>query len=102
MTLGGEPPSTFNAQRDNPVDVLLEAKPGDTPQELAAGVRARRPKGVYPPVRICEDLDHVIRRDGRFNRRNVVLTPEQRSHLIALKERMQRDGAWITRKDAVR
>ncbi len=91
------PQSKFKYQ--HVVDVLLEAKPGNTPQELAAGVRARRPKGVYSPVRICEDLDHVIRRDGRFNRRNVVLTPEQRSHLIALKERMQRDGAWITRKD---
>ena len=83
------PQSKFKYQ--HVVDILLEAGLGEAPQELAARVRARRPKGVYPPVRICEDIDHIIRRGGRFNRQNVVLTPEQRSHITALKERMQRD-----------
>jgi len=91
------PQSRFKYQ--HVVDVLLEAKPGDAPQELAARVRARRPKGVYPPVRICEDIDHILRRDGRFNRQNVVLTIEQRNHISTLRDRMRGDGAWINRND---
>ncbi len=91
------PRSKFKYQ--HVVDILLEAGLGDPPQELAARVRARHPKGVYPPVRICEDIDHIIRRNGCFNRQNVVLTHEQRSHIIELKERMRCDGAWITRHD---
>ncbi len=78
--------------------VLLEAEPDASPRELAQRVRHGYPEGTYKPVRICEDIDHVLRRDGRFRAENVVLTTQQRLHIGRLKDEMIRSGAWLTRK----
>jgi hypothetical protein len=79
------------------LDVILDAREGDTPSLLAKRVRERSPQGVYEPVRICEDINRILARQGRFNLANVTLTPEQRNHIIRLKDRMITDGAWQRR-----
>lgn len=80
------------------VDILLAARPGDTPHDLAAEVRRRYPVGIYDPVRICEDIGHIIRRDGRFRPENVRLSSAKMAHIIAIRGRMKADGAWLTRR----
>ncbi len=88
-------PSRFKYQ--HVVDVLLAANEGDSPQALAARVRERDPKGAYPTVRICEDIDRVIHRRDVF--RDVHLTPEQRARIRLLRDRMKDKGAWYRRGD---
>ncbi len=80
------------------VDVLLSAEVDETPTSLAAQVRRLVPSGIYAPVRICEDIDHIIHRDGCFSSENVALSPQQRFHVIKLKDAMLREGTWMTRR----
>jgi hypothetical protein len=49
-------------------------------------------------VRICEDINRIVSRQGRFTPANVTLTAEQRNHILRLKARMIADGAWQTRQ----
>jgi hypothetical protein len=78
-------------------NVVLAAPTGSDPSALAAEVRRRDRRGVYEPVRICEDINHMIRRDGVFVPRNVPLTESEFAHLLRLREDMKRRGAWLSR-----
>ncbi len=90
------PADKFKYQRV--VDILLSAEVDETPHSLAARVRRLAPSGVYASVRICEDIDHIIRRDGCFSSENVALSSQQRLHVIKLKDAMLREGTWMTRR----
>jgi len=80
------------------VRVLLEAELAASPHELAERVRQGYPDGTYKPVRICEDIDHILRRDGRFRAGNVELTTQERLHIGRLKDEMIRSGSWLNRR----
>ena len=79
------------------VNVVLDAPLGSNPTPLAAEVRRRDPRGVYEPVRICEDMNRMLAGRGVFVPRNVRFTEQELLHVRRLRDDMKRRGVWLTR-----
>ncbi len=80
------------------LDVIRGADESSTPTALAARVRKLQPQGKYDAVRICEDIGHIIRRDGQFTKETAGTTRRDSRHAMQLKASFERRHLWKMRK----